>query len=125
MLVKIESLEQFMKLLELTKPSIVFLKKNKEMTKENMIRGYLSLQFEYGSDIVTYLFDGGIEPLQFPPADFINLVAFYMNDEVAKRLQGSLTERLSAFEKQLDEQYQKAYAVITGKQYTVVEGVLQ
>jgi len=125
MLVKIESLDQFMKLLELMKPSIVFLKKNKELSKENIISGYLSLQFEYGTDIVTYLFDAGIEPLQVPPKEFIGMVAFYMNEDAAKRVSTMLSERLGMLDKQLDEQYQKAYQVITGKMYTVIEGVLQ
>lgn len=122
----IEKIEDFMELLDINKPTSVFLKKYSELTENKLLHGHIRMQFRIGEDIVNYQHAEDIPRVQLPLSDaFLDGAALFIDGNAVKRAGTKIDDSIKNFYKVLDEQYTKAQEIFKARNIKIFEGFIQ
>jgi hypothetical protein len=122
----IERIEDFMELVDLNKPTSIFVKKYSELTENKLLHGHIRMQFKIGDDIINYQHVEDIPKVQLPLSDaFLDGAALFIDTVAVKAAGTKIDESIKMFYKILDEQYAKAKEIFKARGIKVIEGFVQ
>lgn len=122
----IEKIEDFMELVDINKPTSVFVKKYSELTENKLLYGHIKMQFKIGDDIINYQHEEDIPRVQLPLSDsFLDGAALFIDPIAVKQAGAKIDESIKTFYAKLDSEYTKAKEIFKARGIKVFEGFVQ